>query len=291
MAEPAAVLAIHADRPRWRSAVLARAPRRLTAVVGAVMTIGFAVVALAAPVLAPADPFAIDGPSLAGPSLAHPMGTDALGRDLLSGVMFGLRTSMVVAAATGVIVAAVGLSVGVTSGLLGGGADGALMRLTELFQVMPRFFLALAVIALFGPGIDRVVVVLGLTSWPLLARVVRSEVLSLREREFVEAARASGASSWRIAWRELLPNVAPTTVAVLGLTVAQAMLIEASLGFVGLGDPEQISLGFLSSQAQRFLRVAWWLSVFPGAAMVAVVLAVNLVGDALVMRGTGARGS
>lgn len=268
--------------------LLGRLPRSASALAGVVLTAAFTVTAVLAPWLAPTDPFAIEGPSLSAPSPAHPFGTDALGRDVLSGVIHGVRTSLIVAAATGAIVLVVGVAIGIASGYVGGVVDHLLMRLTELFQVMPRFFLALLVIALFGPGINRLVLVLGITSWPLLARVVRSQVLSLREREFLEAARASGASTFRIARRELLPNVAPAVVAVLGLIVAQTMLIEASLGFVGLGDPNQISLGFLSSQAQRFLRVAWWLSVFPGAAIVLVVLGFNLLADTVVDRGFGA---
>ncbi|MDE0804794.1 MAG: ABC transporter permease [Acidimicrobiales bacterium] len=247
------------------------------------MSLTFVVVAagLLAPWLAPNDPFAVDGPPLASPSGRYPMGTDALGRDLFSGIIFGARTAVIVAGITGIIVLVVGLLVGTVSGYIGGRVDDLLMRITEFFQVIPRFFTAIIVIALFGPGLDRLVLVLGFTSWSLLARVIRSEVLSLREREFVEAARADGASHVRIMTRELLPNAIPAAMVFVGLIMAQVLLIEASLGFLGLGDPNAMSWGFLASQAQQFLRVAWWMSVFPGLAIIVAVLGLNLLGDAV----------
>ena len=250
--------------------------------VGASLVLLWVLVAALAPVLAPTDPFAVDGPPLVGPSADHLLGTDSLGRDLLSGIIHGARTSLVVAGSVAALVAVIGTTVGLLSGLFGGWLDDVLMRFTEALQVLPRFFLALVVIAFFGPGLDRLVLVLGVTSWPLLARVVRAEVLALRHREFVDAAVVSGASRTRIALREILPNAVPPALALLGLVVAQVILIEASLGFLGLGDPNVTSWGALASEAQRFLRVAWWLTVFPGLAILLVVLALNLLGDLLV---------
>ncbi len=237
-----------------------------------------------APWLAPHDPFAVDGPVLAPPSSAYPMGTDALGRDLFSGVIFGARTALIVAGTTAALVLAIGTVIGTVSGYVGGRLDDLLMRTTEFFQVIPRFFAAIIVIALFGPGLDRLVLVLSLTSWAHLARVVRSEILSLRQRDFVEAARADGASHARIMFRELLPNALPAAMVYVGLIVAQLLLIEASLGFLGLGDPNAISWGYLASEAQRFMRVAWWLAVFPGLSIVVAVLGLNLLGDAVADR-------
>lgn len=236
---------------------------------------------LFAPLLAPADPFALSGASLAAPSSHHLMGTDALGRDLLSAVLYGARTSLLVAAAVGALAFALGAGVGLVSGYRGGRLDDLLMRATELVQVLPRFFLAIVAIALFGPGLDRIVIVLGVTSWPVLARVIRSEALSLRSLDFVRAAEASGASAWRIIFRELLPNALPSAMVVLGLLLGQVLLIEASLGFLGLGDPNVVSWGGLAGQAQSYLRVAWWLPLFPGLAIAATVLGFNLLGDAL----------
>lgn len=237
--------------------------------------------AVLAATAAPFDPFSAVGPSLSPPSLDHPMGTDGLGRDVFSGVLFGARTSLLIAGGVGGLALGIGLVVGTISGYRGGWVDDVLMRITELFQTLPRFFLAIVVIAMFGPGLDRLILVLGFTSWAILARVVRAEVLSVREQEFVEAAVANGATAVRIVVREILPNVLPAAVVFLALVLAQVMLIEASLGFLGLGDPNAMSWGFLAGQAQRFLRVAWWLSFFPGMAIVVAVLGFNLLADAL----------
>lgn len=262
---------------RWLRAVV----RRPSGAVGAALVAVVAVAGAVGPEAVARDPLAVDGPSLASPSWTYPMGTDALGRDLLSGVLHGLRTSVLVALAVALAVIAIGMVVGMVAGYRTGRVDDIAMRATEFVQVIPRFFLAIVVVALFGAGIDRLVIVLGLTSWPLLARVVRAEVLSLREREFVDAARADGASSARIIVRELLPNVMPSTVVTVGLIAAQVMLIEASLSFLGLGDPNVISLGYLASQGQQLLRVAWWASIFPGLAIVVAVLGLNLLGDGI----------
>ena len=266
-----------ADRPR----LLARVLRMPGGVIGLVTTLVVVAVAVAAPLLAPADPFAVDGPPLAPPSPDHPMGTDALGRDLLSGVIYGARTSVLVAGGVASLVLVIGTGVGLLSGYAGGWVDDVLMRATEAFQVLPRFFLALVVIAFLGPGLHQLVLVLGVTSWPLLARVVRSQVLSLRHRDFVDAARVHGASGTRIVVREILPNALPAGMALLGLVVAQVILIEAGLSFLGLGDPNTVSWGTLASEAQRFLRVAWWMSLFPGLAILVAVLGLNLLSDAL----------
>lgn len=263
-----------------RPHLLARTLHSPAGAVGAGLTLLLAGVGALAPLLAPADPFAVDGPALAAPSAGYPLGTDALGRDVLSGILYGARTSLLVAGVVAVIVVAVGTTVGLLSAYLGGWVDDALMRATEMFQVLPRFFLALVVIAFFGPGLDRLVLVLGVTSWPLLARVVRAEVLSLRHREFVDAARIHGASTARILLRELLPNALPPGIALVGLVVAQVILIESGLSFLGLGDPDLISWGAMASEGQRFLRVAWWLSLFPGLAILLAVLGLNLLADA-----------
>ncbi len=161
----------------------------------------------------------------------------------------------------------------------GGPRFSILMRITELFQVLPRFFLALLIIALFGGGIDRVILVIGILSWPPTARLVRAEFLSLKQREFVEAARALGQSNLAISFREILPNALPPAIVTGSLDVAQAILLEASLSFFGLGDPNLVSWGGMLNSAQAFLRQAWWMSVFPGTAILLSVLAFNLFGD------------
>jgi peptide/nickel transport system permease protein len=247
---------------------------------GALLALVTATTAVLAPVLATRDPFALVAAPLLPPTMAHPMGTDAIGRDLWSGVVHGARMSLLMAGSVTLLAFVCGAAVGMTAGWRGGLLDDVLMRITELFQVVPRFFLVVVAVALFGPGVDRVVLTLGLTSWPVLARVMRGEVLAMRELDFVVAARASGATTSRILWRELLPNVMPSAAVLLGLLFGQAILLEASLGFLGLGDPNAVSRGLLAGQAQGFLRVAWWLAVFPGLAIAAAVLGINLLADA-----------
>jgi len=269
-----------------RPALLSRLVRRPAGVVGLAGTLLVVGLGLIGPIIAPHDPFAADGPSLAAPSWSYPMGTDALGRDLFSGVLHGARTSLVVAAGVAAIVLVAGLAVGLVTGYRGGWVDDVLMRITEAFQVLPRFFFALVVLAFFGPGLDRLVILLGATSWPLLARVVRADVFALRGREFVDAARVAGASDTRIVLREVLPHAVSAAVAVLGLVIAQVILLEAGLAFLGLGDPNALSWGTLASEAQRYLRVGWWLSVFPGAAILLTVLSWNLLGDGLTDAGS-----
>lgn len=263
---------------------LARSLQTPAAIVGIVLTSLLLLVALLADVIAPGDPFAPAGPALAAPSALHPLGTDDLGRDLFTGVIHGIRTSIMVAVGVATLALPLGLLLGSIAGARGGWLDDLVMRFTEIWQVLPRFFLALMVIALFGPGLDRIVLVLGLTSWALLARIVRAEILSIRERDFVEAARALGAGQLFMLRHHMLPHVLPAAIVYVALLLAQVCLIESSLGFLGLSDPNAISLGYLASQAQRFLRVAWWMWLFPGVALITLVIGLNLLADAVTDR-------
>jgi peptide/nickel transport system permease protein len=264
-------------RSQWRRRLLADP----AGVAGLVITTGVVTVGLLARRIAPWDPFASVGAPLQGPSRRHLMGTDNLGRDLFSAVLHGARTSMVVVVSVVAIATVIGVLAGVVSGYRGRFVDTVVMRLTEMFQAVPRFFLALLVVAMFGAGLDNLILVLGLTSWPLLARVVRAETLSVVRRDFVEAARALGASGWRVMLRHVLPNVSAAAVVVVSLMGSRVILLEASLSFLGLGDPNVMSWGYLANNSQRYLRVAWWMSVFPGAAILVAVLGLNLLGDAL----------
>jgi len=248
---------------------------------GLTLTVASVVVAVLAPLLVRFDPFAFAAPPLLPPSVEHPMGTDAIGRDVMSGVLHGARASLLVASGAAALAGLVGTIVGTVSGYAGGIADDLLMRLTELFQTIPRFFLVVVVLALFGPGLDRVVLMLGLTAWPTLARVVRGETLALLDLEFMVAARASGASPMRIMLRHVLPNTLNSVGVLLGLLFGQALLVEASVGFLGLSNPDVMSWGSLARNAQGYTRVAWWLSLFPGLAIASAVLGVNLLADAL----------
>jgi len=249
--------------------------------IGLVLTLALVALALLADALAPADPFASVAPPLAPPSRAHAFGTDDLGRDVLAGIIHGTRTSLLVVASVIALAAIIGVAVGAVSGYWTGAVDDVLMRMTDFVLVVPRFFLAVVVIALFGAGTDRLILVLGLTSWPAIARVVRAQTLSLVRREFVDAARALGATDTRVLVRYVLPGALPAALVVISLNAASVILLEAGLSFIGLGDPARMSWGYLANNAQRFLRVAWWVALFPGAAIALAVLGLNLLGDAL----------
>lgn len=240
-----------------------------------------AFVAVFAPALAPGDPFASEAEPFLSPRSGHPMGTDDLGRDVLRAVIHGARTSMLVVIGVVVVSTVIGVAIGAVAGYRGGLVDDALMRLTELFQSIPRFFLAILAVAFFGPGLRNLIIVLAVTSWTWLARVVRAEVLSIKEIDYVDAARVLGAGDIRILFRHVLPGVLPSIMVVISLTAARVILLEASLAFLGLGDPNAMSWGYLANNAQRFLRYAWWMSVFPGVAIVVSVLGLNLLSDAV----------
>lgn len=260
-----------------------RGPRagRTGLLLGGLCLLPAAVATVGAGWIAPDGPFATAGPALQSPSASFPMGTDDLGHDLLALVVHGTRTSVVVALGVITLAGLLAVVVGMVAGFAGGAVDDALSRLIELVQVLPRFFLAVVVVAVLGTDLVNLVLLLGLTSWCWTARVVRSETLTLRERDFVTASRALGASTPRILRRHILPSLAGPTVVLLSVVASSAILTEAGLGFVGLSDPDVASLGSLASAAQPFLRSAWWMAFFPGAAIVGVVVGVNLVGDAL----------
>jgi len=239
------------------------------------------IVALSANWLAPFDPFLVVGEGLRGPSIRHPLGTDLIGRDLMSGVIHGARTSAVIVLGVASIVVVVAFLIGLTSGFLGGVVDDVLMRVSEAFQVVPRFFLAIVAIAYFGSGVDKLIVILGLTSWSGLARVIRAETLSVRESTYVEAAQLFGSGTLRTIFREILPNVLPTSSVYLMLLLSRVLLLEASLAFIGLSDPGSISWGYLAGSSQAYLRSAWWVALFPGLAILLAALCLTSVGDAL----------
>lgn len=262
------------------NAILRRVLSRPAGAVGLLLITFVGLVSVFAPDIA-ADPFLLDNPALRPPSAAHRFGTDNLGRDLFNAVVHGVRTSLTVVGWVTFISAVIGLAVGAAAGYRGGLVDRVLMRVTELFQSIPRFFLALLAMSLFERTLRNLILVLGLTSWTVLARVVRAETLSIRTREYVEAARACGAGDLRIILRHVLPNILPTATVVISLGASQVILLEAGLAFLGLSDQNRMSLGFLINNAQQFLQQAWWLSVFPGAVIVLVVLGINLLADTL----------
>ena len=248
---------------------------------GLILLAGLVGVALLAALIAPGDPFRRAGPPLQPPSLQHWFGTDDLGRDVFAGVVHGSRPSMLVGFAAALTSAIVGTLVGSVAGYCGRHADDVLMRLTELVQVVPRFFLVLIVAALFGPSLVTVALLLGLTFWPATARLLRAQILTLRNRDYILAARAIGVPQSRVLVRHLLPNAVAVVVVATSLQVGAAILVEAGLSFLGLGDRSVVSWGNMLNLAQPLIRVAWWAAVFPGLAITLTVMAANMVGDGL----------
>ena len=241
-----------------------------------------ALAALLAPWVATHDPMAGGNDSLLAPfSSGHWLGTDDLGRDIWSRVVHGTRVSLLVGIASSALAVGLGVTVGALAGYFGGWLDAVLMRISEFFQTLPRFVLALIVIALFGASTGKLILVIGLLAWPQMARVVRATVASLKQAPFVDAARVAGLPDRAIITGEILPNVAAPIIVLGSLDIASAILIEASLSFFGLGDPNAISWGGMLNDAQQFLRSAWWMSAFPGLAIALTVLAFNMLGDAL----------
>lgn len=235
--------------------------------------------AILGPELAPHDPFDSVARPFRPPSLAHPFGTDDLGRDLLSATIHGARTSVLAGAVVAGMALLIGFALGTIAGFVGGVIDDLLMRATEIVQTLPRFFVAIVVVALFGGTLFNLVLVLALTSWGGLARVARSEALTWREREFVRAARALGASPARIWLRHVAPNAAPPVAAMAALVFGSAVLTEAGMSYLGLGDANRVSWGYLLNNAQSHFDRAWWLTVFPGAAIVLTIVGVGLMAD------------
>jgi peptide/nickel transport system permease protein len=252
-----------------------------TGPVAACVVLAMLVLALMAPLVA-GDPFDGGGDALLPPlSAGHALGTDDLGRDVWAQLAYGARVSMLVGVVTAAIGLCIGIAVGAAAGFLGGWADAVLMRVGEFFQTLPRFVLALIAVALFGPGLERVILVIAILSWPQTARVVRSLFASLRHAGYVEAARIGGMSGLRVAVVEILPNVLAPVIVLGSLDVATAILLEAGLGFFGLGDPDRVSWGTMLNGAQQYLRTAWWMAAFPGLAIAVTVLGFNMLGDAL----------
>lgn len=257
--------------------------RNRLAVAGGVVVLLLAAVAILAPALAPYDPAAYDVKQiLLAPSVAHWFGTDQLGRDVLSRMLFGSRISMAVGFVSVGIAVVVGTLIGTLAAYYGGRVDEVLMRFVDLMLNFPRFFLLLTLIALLRPSIWVIMAVIGFTGWMGLARLVRGEILSLREREFVQGARALGAPDRRIMFRHILPNALVPVLVSATLGVAGAILTESGLSFLGLGvQPPTPSWGNILIDGKANIEIAWWLSVFPGLAILVTVLAYNLLGEGL----------
>ncbi|MBB3994963.1 peptide/nickel transport system permease protein [Sulfitobacter undariae] len=209
------------------------------------------------------------------------LGTDALGRNVISGLAHGAYVSLLVGLVSTIVALAIGVPIGALAGYFAGRTDDALMRFTEFFQTIPSFALAIVLLAIFQPSLMFVIIAISIVSWPPVARLVRGEVLSLRTREFVEAATLSGLGNTQIIMRHILPNALPPIIVLASLMVAQAILLESSLSFLGLGDPNIMSWGYMIGAARTVIRTAWWLSFLPGMAILLTVLSLNLIGEGL----------
>jgi peptide/nickel transport system permease protein len=256
--------------------------RNRASVAGALVLLALVLIALLGPFVTPYDPHSTGaGDVMQAPGAKHWFGTDELGRDVLSRVCIGVGTSLLVGLIAAVIATSIAVLVGAVAGFHGGFVDDLLMRATEVFQVIPRFFLAILLVAFFGASVLNIILAIGVLSWPEVARIVRAEFLSLKSRQFVSAARVAGAGTWEVIFTEILPNAMGPVVVNATLQVGQAMLLEAGLSYLGLGDPSQISLGLMLYQSQEIMRSAWWATAFPGLFIFLAVLSANLAGDGL----------
>ena len=266
-----------------KSPFIRRFIRNKGAVAGVLVLLVVVAVALLGPWIATNDPWGmVQQPFLhpwTEPGFA--LGTDTLGRDILSGMIYGARISLLIGAVSTIAALLIGITLGAIAGYFGGLVDSGLMRFTEIFQAVPSFALAIVLVAIFQPSVNSIVVAIAIVSWPPVARLVRSEFLTLRQRDFVQAALLAGQSTPRIILAQILPNAMSPIIVMASLMVATAILLESSLSFLGLGDPNQMSWGYMVGSARTVLRQAWWMALFPGLAIVLTVLALNLVGEGL----------
>lgn len=249
--------------------------------VGLVLLVLLASIALCAPWLAPYGPFTQTAHSLSPPSAANLFGTDNVGRDIFSMVLYGTRASLAIGFGAAFAALLVGGTIGMTAGWFGGWVDTVLMRITELFQTLPVILFVLLAVALFGTSFWLLIAAVTLAIWPVEARLVYGQFIKLRDREFVAAARVCDLSTPHIMFREILPNAIQPVIVQVALDASVAILIEAGLGFLGLSDPNMVSWGQLLFSAQDYMSQAWWMSIFPGAAICTAVLAFNLFADGL----------
>ena len=240
------------------------------------------VMASVAGLIFPEDPFSLAGQPMSLPgSNGFLLGSDTLGRDVAAGIAHGAKTSLLIGLIATLAAVFIGIFFGAFAGYYGGYIDSLLMRVTEVFQTIPSFVFAILLVAIMKPSIESIVIAITVVSWPGVARLVRAEFLSLKNREFVQACHTLGMSDMRIMMREILPNCLSPIIVIGSLMVATAILIESGLAFLGLGDPNIMSWGFQIGAGRTMLRSAWWVCTFPGVAILVTVLAINLVGEGL----------
>jgi peptide/nickel transport system permease protein len=255
---------------------------RPTALFGFAIFVAILVIALAAPLIFAHGPFTIVGMPLLPPgSPGLPVGSDVLGRNMAAGLAFGARISLLVGVISTLGAIVLGVLLGAVAGYYGGAVDDVLMRVTEFFQIIPTFVLLMVLVAFLEPSLASAVIGIALISWPQVARVVRGEFLSLREREFVQAARVLGLSDTSIIFGQILPNALTPIVVISSMMVGNAILTESALSFLGLGDPNLLSWGSMIGGSRSAMWVAWWTTLLPGLCIMVTVLALNFIGDGL----------
>ena len=267
---------MNALRAFWR-----RFRNNRAAVGGLVALAAVVALAIAGPMLYPVDPFDMVGQPSVPPGGEQVLGTDVAGRDMLAGLIHGGRVSLLIGFMASLAATLVGLVLGAVAGYYGGRIDDLIMRTTEFFLTIPSFVLAVVLVAIFSPTILNITVAIAVVSWPSVARLARAEFLAHRDREYVQGCRAIGMPDREIILLQILPNALPPVIVVSSLMVATAILTESGLSFLGLGDPNQVSWGYMIGVARSVLRTAWWMAAIPGAMIVVTVLAINLVGEGL----------
>ena len=256
--------------------------RNRGAVVGLAVLLLVGIMAATAPLFFPFSPWDMQGAPFAPPGdEGFLLGSDSLGRDVAADIAYGANVSLLIGAVSTAVALALGVLLGAVAGYAGGVVDDLIMRLTEFFQTIPSFVLAVVLVAIFTPSLYSIVAAIGLVSWPPVTRVVRAEFMTLRTREFVQAAEVLGRSRTAIIFREILPNALSPIIVLASLMIASSILLESALSFLGLGDPNLMSWGFMIGAGRSVIRLAWWMSVFPGVAIFLTVLALNLVGEGL----------
>ncbi|MFP3742640.1 ABC transporter permease [Achromobacter sp. SIMBA_011] len=282
-AQSASAPAPGAPLPRLRRGALGRLLANPAAVAGALLLILILLAAATAPWIFPHDPLDMVGPPILWPGQDHEfwLGTDTMGRDVAAGLAHGARVSLTVGVTAALLSLVIGIAIGAAAGYFGGWVDVALMRVTELLQTIPAFLLVVVIVAIARPSVTVIALSIGVASWPVVARLVRAEFRTLRESEFVQAARSLGFSHARIALLEILPNALPPVIVTTSVLVANAILMESALSFMNMGDPNAVSWGSMIGDAREMLRTAWYLAALPGVSIILTVLSLNLLGDAL----------
>ena len=282
-AQPGAVLPVAPSSVRLRASAALDLVRRLFATrfggIGVVILLTVTMLSILAPVFASVGPTDIGSPSLQPPSWQHPLGTDSIGRDVRSVLLYAGRSSLTIGFCAAAMAFLIGGTVGALAGYFRGALAAVLLRVTDLFHTLPAIIIVLFSVSLLGSSFWLQVAAVALAIWPIEARLVYGQFITLSEREFVLAARAAGLSTGHVIFREILPNALPMVIVQVALDASTAILIEAGLGFLGLSDPAVPSWGEMLNRGQEFLELAWWMSVFPGMAICVAVLGFNLFAD------------